>query len=206
MNQPTKIESDLWSRLRESMERLSVVEQQKADPAALAERLAKRAKMLRKRMDTEGPGGALLTFIAFHKGPQRYGIPIDEVVEVQALEHFSRVPGAPSFVPGVIHWRGAILSLLDLSRLFEIRETGLADLHTCVIVQAAGRRVAIATGEIEELYSVPEIEVKRAPELPGEIPAEWVQGVHDQNRLILRMGQILRDEKLVRSDRSVGSG
>lgn len=193
MNAP----DDVWNRLHEQMEQMNAALSGRADPQALAAKLAQRAATLRQQVSTDSPGSTLLTFVAFRKGPQRYGIPITEIVEVRALDHFSPVPGAPPFIPGVIHWRGAILSLLDLSVLFGIPETGLADLHTCIIVEAAGRRVAVVAGEIEELYSVADTQVKRAPELSAEISAEWIQGVYDENRLILRIGQILRDEQLV---------
>jgi|GEM_PF-1341593 chemotaxis signal transduction protein len=187
----------VWARLDAQMEQMNAALSGRSDPQAVAKRMSERAKSLRQRMGTESSSDTLLTFVAFRKGPQRYGIPVDEVIEVQSLEHFSPVPGAPIFIPGVIHWRGAILSLLDLSTLFEIQETGIADLHTCIIVETAGRRIAIAAGEIEDLVSVPETHVKRVPELPGEIPTSWFIGVHDQNRLILKTAQLLEDARLV---------
>lgn len=197
-NQKSQFENPtVWSRLNHQMEQMNAALSERSTPQALANRLSARAKLLRQRLTTESPGGTMLTFVAFRKGPQRYGIPIDEVVEVQTLEHFSPVPGVPAFIPGVIHWRGAILALLDLSKLFQIQETGLTDLHTCLIVEAAGQRVAIAAGEIEELYSVPETQLKRAPELATDVSRDWVIGVHDENRLILRVIHLLEDPRLV---------
>ena len=196
-NQNSKIEDPtVWDRLNEQMEQMNAAQSAQSDPQALADRMSVRAKSLRQRMGTESPTDAVLAFVAFRKGPQRYGIPIDDVIEVQPLEHFSPVPGAPTFIPGVIHWRGAILSLVDLSVLFQIQETGITDLHTCLIVDAGGRRVAIAAGEIEDLYSVPESQLKRVPELPGGVPADWFIGVYDQNRLILNTAQLLEDPRL----------
>lgn len=197
-NQKSKIESDdLWSRLRQSMERLAAAGNQKSDPVALAGRLEARAKRLRGRMTSDQSAEVPLVFLAFHKGPQRFGLPVSEVLEVQALEHFSPVPGTPSFILGVVHWRGAILSLLDLGKLFGIPELGIADVHTCVIVETAGHRIAVVAHVVEEILAVPRSELKSAPDLPGNISPEWVVGVHDDNRLILRTDQILQDARLV---------
>ncbi|MDA1231557.1 MAG: chemotaxis protein CheW [Planctomycetota bacterium] len=199
-NQQSQIENPtVWQRLRDQMVQMNAALSGQSDPEALAKKLSDRAKSLRHRVGTESTSVSPLTFVAFRKGPQRYGIPVSDVVEVQTLEHFSPVPGAPAFIPGVIHWRGSILSLLDLSRLFEIQETGIADLHTCLIVEVAGRRIAIAAGEIEELYDVPETQVKRVPELPGGIPGDWFIGVYDQNRLILKTAHLLEDPRFVES-------
>jgi len=119
------------------------------------------------------------------------------VIEVQSLQHLAPVPGIPPFISGVIHWRGDVLALLDLGKLFGIPESGLADIHVCLIVEAAGRRMALVALEIEEILAVPRSEVKPAPELPGNIPPEWLTGVHDDNRLILNLGLILQDARLV---------
>lgn len=197
-NQKSKIENPtVWQKLEEQMEQMNAALSGQSDPEALAKKLSDRAKSLRHRMGTDSASVSLLSFVAFRKGPQRYGIPVSDVVEIQSLEHFSPVPGAPAFIPGVIHWRGSILSLLDLSKLFEIQESGIADLHTCIIADVAGRRIAIAAGEIEELENVPETQVKRVPDLPGGIPVDWFIGVHDENRLILKTAHLLEDARFV---------
>lgn len=136
-------------------------------------------------------------FLAFNKGNQRYAVPVDDVLEVQALEHFSPVPGTPFFVSGVIHWRGDVLSLLDIGRLFGVAEAGLLDVHVCLIVEAAGRRVALAAHDVEEIYAVARSEVKSMPQVPGDSPPEWIVGVHDDDRLVLNLALIFQDARLV---------
>lgn len=187
----------VWQRLRERMDEMAAARTGELSPAALAQKLAARAKALRRRVDAkEGAQGDVCSFVAFNKGQQRYGVPIECVVEIHPLDQFVPVPGAPSFVPGVIHWRGLILTLLDLQMLFGIQEVGLADLHACLVVEAADTRVALVASEIEDIVSVPADSLKKAPELPGDIPGEWVIGVHESSRLILRMGELLRHPKL----------
>lgn len=192
------VSPDLWSRLRERMDELAAARTGEIAPAALAQKLAARAKALRRRVDAkEGGHGDFCTFVAFNKGRQRYGVLIDDILEIHSLDQYAPVPGAPGFVPGVIHWRGVILTLLDLERLFGVPESGLADLHVCLVVEAADTRVAVVAGEIEDIMGVPADSLKPTPELPGDIPDAWVVGVHDANRLILCMDELLRDPKLV---------
>ena len=192
----SKIENPLWSRLRESMERLQAVDQ-RTSAEALAQKLAARAKMLRGSLAATETAEAPLLFLALNKGRQRYGISVDDVLEVQALDHFTVVPRTPAFLPGVVHWRGTVLSLLDLGRLFGIPEAGLADVHVYVVVEAAGRRVGIVAHEIEDVYGVPRSHIATAPQLPANVPPEWVVGVHDNQRLILNMESLLHDPQLI---------
>jgi purine-binding chemotaxis protein CheW len=188
--------AELWSRLRESMAGLNSIGQRKSDPAALAERLARRAKAYRARAAAQERAETPVPLLAFSKGSQRYALLLEYVREVQPLEQFHPVPKAPPFLPGVAPWRGSILALVDLGRLFGVAETGLADVHRCIVVEAAGRRVAIVAREVEEIHNVPARLIHPAPELPGNIVPEWVLGVYDEDCLVLRIDQILQDPAL----------
>ena len=188
--------AELWTRLRESVAGLGAVGQRKSDPAALADRLARRAKAYRTRATAQELAETRVPLLAFSKGTQRYALLLEHVREVQPLEQFHPVPKAPPCLPGVAPWRGSILALVDLGRLFGVAETGLADVHRCVIVEAAGRRVAIVAREVEEIHDVPARLIHPAPELPGNIAPEWVLGVYDEDCLVLRIDQILKDPVL----------
>jgi purine-binding chemotaxis protein CheW len=198
VNQPSPPEdSSVWDRLHASMERLGAGARSASDPAALANKLANRAKLLRGQVGDAKPAEAPLIFVAFNSGHARYGVLVDDVLEVQALNHFTFVPKTPPFIPGVVHWRGSILPLLDFSHLFGLPETGLADVHIYLVVEAAGRRVGLVAREIEDVYSVPRNCIQTAPQLAGNVPAEWIIGVHDHQRLIVSMAPILQDPRLV---------
>ena len=186
----------VWDNLRARLDELSAVQTRKKDPAALADKLANRARILRRRAGQLAPTGIPLIFLAFHKATERYGIPIDDVLEVITLDQFTSIPRTPPFIPGVVHWRGAILALLDPGIFFGMTETGIADKRACVIVEAANRRIALITGEVDDILTVPRDQLKTAPTLPGELPPEWVLGLHDENRLILKLDLILQDPRL----------
>ena len=167
------------------------------NPTTLATKLANRAKLLRDQVIDATPSEKRFQFLAFNSGRQKYGIPLSDVLEIQALQYFSPVPKTPAFIPGVIHWRGAILTLLDLDRLFGLPQSGLPDLHAYVIAEAAGRRVGLIAGEIEEVYAIPRGRLQSAPSMPGNIPAEWIIGIHENQRLILNTASLLQDPRLV---------
>ncbi len=186
----------VWERLRESMDRLDASLHRGSDPAALALKLANRAKLLRGRLATKAEQPAT-AFLTFNSGHERFGVLIGDVVEIQTLDHYSPVPKTPPFIVGVIPWRGAILTLIDLGRLFGIPESGIADYHVCIIVEAAGKRIAIVAREVEDILGIPADQIKSTPDLPGHAPAEWVAGVHDGNRLLLCLEQMLQDDKIV---------
>jgi purine-binding chemotaxis protein CheW len=180
---------DVWVRLREGLKRMQATLDRKSD---LAVRLAQRAQSLRGQRSSDTPPERALSLLAFRAGRERFGVPVAQVLEVQPLDQISLVPGAPAEIRGVIHWRGAVLALLDVSRLFQLPETGLTDIHVCVIVEAAGQRLGLAAGEVEEIHTVASDQLRPVPELSGNIDPEWVAGVWEEDRLILRLDGIIQ--------------
>lgn len=193
MNDSLVASDGLWERVRAQLQQLQTQETSQAASSALAAKLAQRALAYRERIQSTLPSGPTLPVILFSNQRIRFGLPLDSVLEIQALESFSPVPRGPEFLYGVIHFRGVILSLLNLPRLFGTIEVGLADVHFYIVAQAAGRRVAIAAGDVEDLKLIPIQEIKAAPEWNDRVPQHWVRGVHGENCLILQLDAILGD-------------
>ncbi len=60
----------------------------------------------------------------FALGPERYAVELRWVREVITLGHVTPVPHAPDAVAGVVNYRGAITSVLDLDALVGRRPAG----------------------------------------------------------------------------------
>jgi purine-binding chemotaxis protein CheW len=54
--------------------------------------------------------------VVFRAGRRRYALPVDQVHEVLAYEAPRQVPGAPSFLVGVVEARGVVVPVLDLRK------------------------------------------------------------------------------------------
>lgn len=186
------IGGDVWQRLRNQLEQTQTGGQGAEDEKIRAQRLADRAKLFRQRLERPLTDRAQQTFLVFNKQQERYGVPLHEVVAVETLEHLTPAPNTAGFIRGVIPWRGSILSLVDLGRLFGRTETGIADVRACVIVEKAGQRLALVAYEVEAIIGVEDSELVQAPDLPAEIAPEWILGVHDENRLILRVSELMK--------------
>ncbi len=190
-------EVDLWERVRLSVARLDNASRRQREPEFIAHKMAERAKAYRQPLQPDRRGDSLV-FLSFSTAQQRYAVAIDEVLEIEPLEHFCAVPQVPAFIRGVIQWRGTILTLVDLGELFSIPQTGIADLRASLIIEAAGKRIAVAAGEIEEILTIPADQIMVPPDLSGSLPAAWLAGVYDNNRMLVRMGEILNDERITR--------
>ena len=193
----------VWQRMRAALEKWNAVLQKKEDASTRMEKMAARAALLRQERSAPVAAEEARLFLAFFHGPHRFAVPVDEVIEIQALDGYSPVPGTPAYIRGVVNWRGAVLALIDLTRLFGIPESGLADIHACVVVESGGRRVALLAGEVEEILGIAPSAIKPMPDWPQHASAEWVMGVHEQQRMLLRVDKVL--DHLGHSSHEAGS-
>ena len=59
--------------------------------------------------------------VVFDLAGEYYGVDIGDVREIIRMQTVTKVPGAPSFVEGVINLRGEVLPVIDLRKRLNIR-------------------------------------------------------------------------------------
>jgi purine-binding chemotaxis protein CheW len=84
--------------------------------------LESRAKALAKMDIEENQIESNVHLITFLLDGERYAVPIDEVIEIQPLNKWAKIPCTPDFIRGAVNLRGRIYPMLDIARFF-----GLAD-------------------------------------------------------------------------------
>jgi purine-binding chemotaxis protein CheW len=118
-----------------------------------------------------------IQIVAFRVGAELYGIDISCVQEIDRLQPITKVPQALSFVEGVIHLRGAIIPVVDLSRRFG-QPPLEHDRHTrIVIVRMGGQSVGLIVSAVTEVIAFAAKAVGPAPSLTFNRTAQFVTGM-----------------------------
>jgi len=77
--------------------------------------LKARADALARMSDDEGSRAQdTLEVVAFLLGQEKYGVETHYVREVCPMNELTLLPGAPSFVLGIVNLRGRVLSVIDI--------------------------------------------------------------------------------------------
>ena len=74
----------------------------------------------------------ILTGLVFEAGGQRYGLDIQDILEVVPAVRLRTVPGLPDYVAGIFRYRGSIVPVLGLSRM--LSGTGVTEHFSTRIV------------------------------------------------------------------------
>ena len=189
-----------WAKLHRRLDVSQAALKRKLAPGLEEKRkiLGDRARLLAasSKADATAPR-SLLQIVEFVLGPERYGIESRCIREIYPLNEFTPLPCTPAFVLGLVNVRGQILSIIDIKKLFDLPEKGLTDLNKIIIVHAHSIELGILADAILGTRSIAPEELHPAlPTLTG-IRADYLQGITKDSLVVLDVGKILADEKIL---------
>jgi chemotaxis signal transduction protein len=124
-----------------------------------------RAARYAERME-EGAGD-IAAAVIFRRGATQYAAPISALREVRPLLRMCRIPGASAAVPGVVHFRGEILSLHDLAAFMD-PSAGGKPAAWIIVAERAGERIGVLADEIIGIEQFAASRVRPPPVTFGE--------------------------------------
>jgi purine-binding chemotaxis protein CheW len=192
----------------ESIDWAAVHSRLKAATAALAKEntlsareakavLKARAKALARPVHADDQEGERIEVMEFLLSGETYAIETSFITETFPLADFTQLFCTPSFVMGIINVRGRIVSLVDIRRFFDLPVVGLSNLNRVIVVRDEKMEFGILADSIVGVRSLPVGDLQPAlPTLTG-IREEFLAGVTAERLILLDMGKILADGRLV---------
>ncbi len=119
-------------------------------------------------------------FVTFYFGSHFFGLPIDEVIEINKALDITPVPLAPDYVSGVINLRGQILTAINLAErigLISQREGDSKDGLNNVIMGNREEPVSLLVERIGDVMSIPAEMIEAVPDMIQGINASYVSQV-----------------------------
>lgn len=111
----------------------------------------------------------------------RYAFEADLVTEVVRVGRLTRLPAAPSFLPGVFTHRGEVLALLDPNQLLGQTAMAHSDNARCAIVHCGQWKVALRAEAVEGLVAIPTKSLQPPP-ASVSAAAEFLKAVGEDAR------------------------
>ena len=140
----------------------------------------------------------VLQWVTFHLEHETYGINVMQVREVLRYSDIAPVPGAPSYVLGIINLRGNVVTVIDTRIRLGLETTEVTDSTRIVIIEGAKHVVGILVDCVAEVDDLATSEVESAPNVGNDESAKYIQGVasRDGELLILvDLNKLLTDEE-----------
>jgi len=91
----------------------------------------------------QGSEDPILQWVTFKLDNETYGINVMQVQEVLRYTEIAPVPGAPSYVLGIINLRGNVVTVIDTRQRFGLMNSEITDNSRIVIIEADKQVVGI---------------------------------------------------------------
>lgn len=143
------------------------------------------------------PKDETIQWVKFSLSGETYGIRVLKVQEIQRYSEISPIPGAPSYVLGIINLRGNVISVLNTREKFGLSEYEITDDSRIVILEVGQQIVGILVDSVAEVISLKMSEVDIAPNVGNDETAKFIDGVSNKDgELII----LLDAEKILNED------
>lgn len=127
----------------------------------------------------------VLQWVTFRLEDETYGINVMQVQEVLRYSEIAPVPGAPSYVLGIINLRGNVVTVIDTRQRFGLPSAEVTDNTRIVIIEADKQVVGILVDSVAEVVYLRQSEIETAPNVGNEEAAKFIQGVCNKNEELL---------------------
>lgn len=128
----------------------------------------------------------VLQWVTFRLDGETYGINVMQVQEVLRYSEIAPVPGAPSYVLGIINLRGNVVTVIDTRHRFNLASGEITDNTRIVIIETDRHVIGILVDSVAEVVYLRQSEIEMAPNVGNEESAKFIQGVcHKNNELLI---------------------
>ena len=138
-----------------------------------------------KATAAKGSEDPILQWVTFKLDNETYGINVMRVQEVLRYTEIAPVPGAPSYVLGIINLRGNVVTVIDTRQRFGLMNAEISDNTRIVIIEADKQVVGIMVDSVAEVVYLRQSEIENAPNVGNEESAKFIQGVCNKNNELL---------------------
>ena len=99
----------------------------------------------------------VLQWVTFRLENETYGINVMQVQEVLRYTDIAPVPGAPSYVLGIINLRGNVVTVIDTRARFGLEAGEVTDNTRIVIIEAEKQVVGILVDSVAEVVYLEDV-------------------------------------------------
>ncbi len=141
------------------------------------------------------------TYLSFIVCDELFAVNVAKVLEVLQKQRITHVPNAPSYIKGIINFRGEVVPVFESRTKFNLPPRP-EDASYVVIVYDLSKgadvfRIGTIVDKVKDVISIDDTEIKPVPPMSKEFNTEFLNGIFkQQNEFIM----LLNVEKVFTGD------
>ncbi len=142
-------------------------------------------------------------YLAFHLGPEEFGIQVLKVREIMGIQEITAVPHTPLHTKGVINLRGKVIPVLDLRLKFGMPEVAYTQ-RTCIIVtevegESGPMMIGAVVDGVSEVLNLAVADIEDTPDFGGDVATTGLLGmakVKGKVKILLDIDHVMTHQDL----------
>lgn len=122
------------------------------------------------------------TYLSFIICGDLFGVNVAKVLEVLQEEHITPVPNAPSYIKGIINFRGDVVPVFETRTRFNLPARGETDQYNIIVLDVSEGadmfRMGAVVDKVKDVISIDDEEIKPVPTMSKEFNTEFLQGIY----------------------------
>jgi purine-binding chemotaxis protein CheW len=120
-------------------------------------------------------------FLSFRLGKETFAVSVKKVLEVLQRQNITEVPDVPSYIKGVINFRGDILPIYDARIKFNIAVQSDDQKNVVIVLDLDSNnqkmRIGAIADEVKDVISIEETDIRPVPEMGFKYNVEFLSGM-----------------------------
>ncbi len=118
-----------------------------------------------------------MQLVVFDLASEYYGVDIGAVREIIRMQSITRVPGAESFVEGLINLRGRVVPVVDLRKRLNLAVGEQTKDSRIVVVDIAGQDVGVVVDGVTEVLRIPLSSIEPPASMVTSVESDYLRGI-----------------------------
>lgn len=148
--------------------------------------------------DNELTDDPMTQWVTFMLDKEKYGINVMQVREVIRNIEIAPVPGAPSYVLGIINLRGNVVTVIDTRARFGLPTLEINEESRIIIIENMAQTVGLLVDSIAEVADILQSQIELTPNVGNDESSKYIQGVHSRDGellILVAVEKVLNDEE-----------
>jgi purine-binding chemotaxis protein CheW len=187
-----------WQEVRERLGRVAHATEcaQRLSPVQAKARMDERARRLAEPHVNPAHAAEALSVVTFALHRERYAVEARYVREIVRWVEPARVPGAPTFLLGVVNLRGELLPVVDLRAMFDVAVAAPTALSRTIVLGRERAELGVLADAVHEVTALTGEEVLPTPAFTAVVGRAYLRGVTADSLIVLDAEAVLSDERL----------
>jgi purine-binding chemotaxis protein CheW len=137
--------------------------------------------------------------VLFRGGASDYVVAADDVQHLDSFNGATRVPGAPSYVAGLVQIRGRVIPLIDLRLRFGLPAAEATLDSRVVVVKSGERAVGLLVDSAREVVKIAPEQFRAAPGVIADDGQGFVKSIAqsgDRMLMVIDFQKVIGEERI----------